>query len=167
MATRGTTAAGQWQFLAPAGYTLAKVTLVLGLTEGCFMEHVMMRNKLALTYINCTVTMTRYDLTIKGATGLFTTIHAECEEVVNITYWLVVWPTSAEQRRRWRAKERLGKSDPGNPVDTLCFAAKLLDGLDEVMVFPMKDCGNDTKVNLTKAVKITVRARLILSEAQL
>ncbi len=61
----------------------------------------------------------------------------------------------------------MGKSDPGNPVDTLCFAAKLLDGLDEVMVFPMKDCGNDTKVNLTKAVKITVTARLILSEAQL
>jgi hypothetical protein len=91
---------GQAVHPAPAGSCLADVTLVIDLAKGRFMERTTMRIKAVLMYANCTETTTAYDSMTKGATGLFTTIHAEREEVVDVTYRLVVWPTAAEQGRR-------------------------------------------------------------------
>ncbi len=151
---------------APAVSGLADGTLVIDLAKGRFMEHPRTRNRTVLMFANCTETTTAYDSTTKGATGLFTTIHAEREEVVDVTYRLVVWPTVAEQGRRLKALERLDKDGPRNDEDTLGHATQLQDVQDEMMMFFMMNFGSVIEAIPAETADATAVAEVKLGGAQ-
>ncbi len=169
MATRGTTAAGRRRFLNPADSRRTDVDMEIGFMKDYLMELVMMLFEVELMHANGTKVMKVFVVMTKGATGMFTTSHAVCVEAVNVTYWLVVWPTLAEEGPRHRVKRILGGKWPMDYAGTVGNAAKFSGGLKGMPTPPMllmENRGNDIEADPTKTVEAPTRAELTLGEAQ-
>ncbi len=122
------------------------------------MELVMMLFEVELKHANGTKVMKVFVVMTKGATGMFTTSHAVCVEAVNVTYWLVVWPTSAEEEPRLRVKWILGGKWPMDYAGTIGNATNFsgrLKGMPTPPVLLMENRGNDDEADPTESLVTT------------
>ncbi len=164
MVTKGASAVDMRLRPAPDDYPFDSVALAFGLTEARFVEYVTLRVGPAPMNFDRMRTMTKDRVTTEGATGLFTPIHARRGESVNLTDWLIVWPTSAERKREQETNESMDKSDSWNAVDMYGYAINHLVRLGGKANYGKTNCGSDIRANVSEAVKEAMKAVLMYWE---